>query len=215
MSEQDNSTTEAVSETSADTSEAPATEASENAAVNEGEKSLGDAGKKALDAMKAERNQFRDDLKAIRAEFDAFRAKAEGKEAEFSAAQEAQRIKDEALAAANERILKAEVRAAAATKLADPQDALRFLDLSGFEVDSDGAVDAASIASAVDDLISRKPYLAAQGGSRFQGTADGGARKESKPATTSEQIAEAEAAGDWARASALKASLLLENQQST
>jgi hypothetical protein len=118
------------------------------------------------------------DTDALRAELDELRAKAEGKEAEHQAAIEAQRVKDEAIAAANERIKKAEVRAQAAAKLSDPADALRFLDLSEFEVDSDGEVDASQIASAIDDLITRKPYLAAQGG-RFQGSADGGARNDS------------------------------------
>ena len=141
-----------------------------------GADALGDAGKRALDTMKSERNQARDETRALRAEFDEFKAKAEGKEAEHAAAQEAQRIKDEALAAANGRILKAEMRAAAAGKLADPADALLYIDLSSFEVDDDGAVDGAAIAAAVEDLVKTKPYLAAQGGGRFQGSADGGVR---------------------------------------
>lgn len=174
----DATTENAVVETSDDSITASATEAAttETAAVADGEKALGDAGKKALDAMKAERNADREARKALEAEFAAFRAKAEGKEAEFAAQQEAQRVRDEALAAANDRILKAEVRAAAASKLADPQDALRFLDLSAFEVGSDGEVDSSQVAAAIDDLITSKPYLAAQGGQRFQGSADGGAR---------------------------------------
>lgn len=159
-------------ETSGDsvTSTAAATEA-DTAAPG-----LGDAGKQAIDRMKAERNDARTAAKDLEAKYAALEAKVAGKEAEFTAAQEAQRIKDEALAAADQRILKAEVRAAAATKLTDPQDALRFLDLSTFEVGQDGEVDASQVAKAIDDLISTKPYLSAQGGQRFQGSADGGAR---------------------------------------
>lgn len=138
---------------------------------------LGDAGKKAIDAMKARMKAAEAKAREAAAELAEVKAKAEGTEAEHKAAQEAQRVRDEALAAANDRIKKAEVRAAAAGKLQDPKDALLHLDLSEFEVDSDGEVDASQIAAAIDDLIKEKPYLAAQG-KRFQGGADGGARND-------------------------------------
>lgn len=163
---------ETTNEVEAPAEESPAAEAE----VVPGEEALGDPGKKALDAMKAERNQFRDELRSMKAEFEAFKAKAEGREAEFTAAQEAQRVKDEAIAAANEKILRAEVKAAAKGVLADAGDAFKFLDLSGFEVGPDGDVDAEAISAALNDLIAQKPYLAAQSGPRFQGAADGGAR---------------------------------------
>ena len=160
-------TTDAAGESTADsTTEAAATEA---AAVAEGEKALGDAGKKALDAMKAERNAAKAEAKAAADELARLKAAAEGKQAEFEAQQKAREVEAAALAKANERILKAEVRAAATAKLADPQDALRFLDLSAFEVGADGEIDSAAVASAIDNLIKSKPYLAAQGGTRFQG----------------------------------------------
>src|SRR5690554_2967488 len=88
---------------------------------------LGDKGKQALDRMKAERAAAKKEAREAKAEAEAMRAKLEGKEAEHAAEIEKQKIKDEALAAANARILKAEIRAAAAGKLADPADALRFL----------------------------------------------------------------------------------------
>lgn len=141
----------------------------------------------------------------LKAEIEQLRAKVEGTEAEHQAAVEAQRVKDEAIAAANTRILKAEIRAVAANKLQDPKDALLHLNLSEFEVDSDGEVDASQIAEAIDDLIKEKPYLAAQGGKRFQGGADGGARNDAtKPSQLTadevkrmspEEIDVAEAAG--------------------
>src|SRR5690606_19297838 len=87
----------------------------------------------------------------------------------------AQQIKDDALAAANRRILKAELRAVAAGKLADPSDALTFIDLDAIDVDDDGNVDRSALEAAVANLVTTKPYLAAQSG-RFQGSADGGAR---------------------------------------
>src|SRR5690606_40426318 len=51
-----------------------------------------------------------------------------------------------AIARANERILRSEIKAAAAGKLADPEDALRYLDLAEFEVDESGNVDTSEIA---------------------------------------------------------------------
>lgn len=197
----DEATTDTVDESTADsaTTEATAT----GATATDGETALGDAGKQALDRMKADRNKYRDDLKALQDQFAALKAQAEGKEAEHTAAVEAQRVKDEALSAANQRILKAEVRAQAAGKLADPKDALRFIDLSEFEVDSDGEVDGDKIAAAITDLVKTKPYLAAQG-KRFQGDADGGARNDDRKTQltrddlsrmTPEQIAQAKKEG--------------------
>jgi hypothetical protein len=193
-------------ETSDDsTTEAAATEANETTTpeVRDPAKLLN-----AYEAEKAKRKEQDAALRDLRSELDAIKAKAEGKEAEFAAQQEAQRVKDEALAVANDRILKAEVRAQAASKLADPQDALRFLDLSEFEVGSDGEVDASQIAKAIDGLIASKPYLAAQGGKKFQGSADGGARNDTAtPAQLTrddmkrmspEQIAEAHEKGQFA-----------------
>jgi hypothetical protein len=204
MPEQD-TTTEAAAESTGDSTEATETTATESATDN-GEAVLGDAGKQALDRMKAERKAARDEAAAAKAERDALQAKLDGKEAEFTAAQEAQRIKDEAISAANRRILNSEVKAAAKGVLADPQDAYKFLDLDSFEVDADGNVDETAISSAIADLIKSKPYLAAQG-SRFQGSADGGARNDATKVAqlgqadmnrmTVDQIAEAEAKGQF------------------
>ena len=204
MSETTTETTEAVSETSADTStEATATEAP--TAPEKGEAALGDAGKKALDAMKAERKAARDEATAAKAERDALQAKLDGKEAEFKQTQAKREAEQAALAKANDRIRKSEVKAAAKGVLADPQDAYKFLDLDSFEVDDDGNVDEDAIVSALADLVKTKPYLAAQGGKRFQGTADGGARNDATKVSqltrtdmarmTPEQIEDARIAG--------------------
>lgn len=157
----------------------PPVEAGEQPDPIAGEEALGDPGKKALDAMKAKWKAAEAERKAEADRAAALQAKIDGQEAEYQASLERQRVKDEALAVANERILKAEVRAAAAAKLADPADALKFLDLSSFEVDDDGAVDGAVIATAIEDLVKSKPYLAAQGsgwGSADQGARDSGAK---------------------------------------
>lgn len=175
-----------------------------------GAEHLGDPGKKALDEMKAKWKAAEAVAKENSEKLAALQAQVDGKEAEHQAQLAAQRVKDEALAAANKRILQAEVRAAAAGKLADPADALLHLDLSPFEVGDDGSVNSADIVSALDNLIKTKPYLAAQGGARFQGSADGGARNDTPPATLPEQIAAAEKAGDWATARSLKSRQLVE-----
>ena len=207
-------TTEAAPEAEATTETDATTETTESEATStetEGEKALGDAGKKALDAMKVARNEARKEAQSAKAERDALQAKIDGKEAEFAEQQKARETERAALAKADERILKAEVRALAATRLEDPADALRFIDLSEFEVDSDGAVDGDAIAAAIDDLISTKPYLSAQGGKRFQGTADGGARND---AATPKQLKQSDIDGmspaqiDEARENGLLADLM-------
>lgn len=121
----------------------------------------------------------------LREENEKLKAQIEGREKEFQAEQERRKVEADALQKANERILQAEIRAAAAGKLNDPSDALRYLDLSSFEVGDDGAVDTEAVSKAIADLTETKPYLAAQGGKRFQGSADGGTRNEDGPAQLS------------------------------
>jgi hypothetical protein len=168
-----------------------------------GAEHLGDPGKKALETMKAERKAARDEAAKFKADLEALQAKVDGKEAEHVAELEKQRVQNDALSVANQRILKAELRAAAAGKLADPADALRFLDLDKFEVDTDGEVDTAAVNAALDELLKTKPYLAAQGGKRFQGSGDGGARNGSEP-SIDDQIAAATKAGNLQQVIALK-----------
>lgn len=113
--------------------EAPAEEPTAAPAEDDG---LGDAGKKALAAERAA-------------------AKAAEKRAK---AAEAERT--EALATANVRLVRAEVKAAAGGVLQDPEDAVRLLDLTEFEVNDDGEVDTKAITAAVRRLAESKPYLA-------------------------------------------------------
>lgn len=156
-----------------------------------------------LEAKLKRSDDNRDRVKELEAEL----AKLQGREAEHEKTLAEQKVRDDALAAANQRILAAEVRAQAAGKLQDATDALAYIDLSSFEVGDDGSVNTDAIAKAVADLITQKPYLAAQGG-RFQGDADGGPRKEAPgPAQLTrsdmermspEQIAEAHEKGQFA-----------------
>lgn len=175
-----------------------------------GAEHLGDPGKKALEIMKAEKKAAKDEAAQFKADLEALRAKVAGQEAEHAAKLERDKVHADALGKANERILKAEVRAVAASKLADPADALRFLDLTEFEVGENGDVDSAAVTAAIDDLIKNKPYLAAQGGQRFQGSADGGARNGPPGKSMKDQIAEAEKAGDHRLAIRLRQQLAAE-----
>jgi hypothetical protein len=156
---------------------------------NEGVEELGDAGKKALDAMKAKWTAERDGAKpwkqlarelGVKSPED-IKALIAGKSAEQDDAGRAVREATAAAEAkANAKIVRAEVKAAAAGKFADPADAAAFLDLTEFEVNEDGDVDQDAIAAALDDLLKKKPHLAAQGGRRFAGGGDGGHRGEAR-----------------------------------
>ncbi len=200
-------TQEAVESVNADESvdeQAQQSDAQESDEQIEGTEQLGDAGKKALDAMKAERNKARKDAQEARAELERLKAESEGRKEQFEAEQRKREIEAEALQKANDRIKRAEVRALAASKLADPSDALLYLDLDEFEVDDDGSVDQAAITAAIADLIAKKPYLAAQGGARFAGSADQGVRNAASKSQltqadlesmTDEQIQKAKAEG--------------------
>ncbi|MDT0270264.1 hypothetical protein RM844_28735 [Streptomyces sp. DSM 44915] len=141
----------------------------------EGADQLGDKGKRALATMKGKWRAERDKRRAAEEKLNQQAGQDDAERARAAA-------ESAALAKANARILRAEVRAAAKGKLADPKDALTFLDLDQFEVGDDGEIDADEIEEAIDELIKNKPYLAAQGRPRFQGTGDGGAaRKASRP----------------------------------
>jgi uncharacterized protein (DUF1501 family) len=178
-------TTDAAAETSGDSATPAETATVEAPAAPEVRDSA-----KLLSAYEAEKGKRKEQdaaLRDLRAELDAIKAKAEGKEVEYQAEQARRETERAALDKANDRIRKSEVKAAAKGVLADPQDAYKFLDLDSFEVDDDGNVDEGAIAKALADLVEEKPYLSAQGGKRFQGTADGGARNDAtKPSQLTE-----------------------------
>lgn len=195
----------------------------------EGAEQLGDAGKKALDSMKSKWTGARDAEKAtvnalaelhdktaaeVRAAIkDGTLADLIGHKAAAAAEQTVDvakvtaQARREATAAANTRVLKAEVKAAAAGKLADPADALRLLDLSKFEVGDDGEVDGGEIDDAIADLLTRKPYLAANATTTTFGKSDAGVRGGKAP-SLDEKIATAEKAGDYTTARQLKSQKL-------
>lgn len=158
---------------------------------DEGDKPLGPAGEKAYEAEKEKRRAATQKVK----ERDTRIAELEQQLAAANGETEEQRTQREAesaaLGKANTRILKAEVRALAAGKLSDPSDALTFLDLDQFEVGDDGDVDQQEIEEAISDLLDRKPYLAAQSGSKTPRPDPSQGARGAAEASTAQQFADA------------------------
>lgn len=174
-----------------------------------GAEELGDAGKRALDAMKAK----------LKSEKAARVAAEKALQAPKADAPDVDKITAEADRKANERanlrVLKADLRVAASDLLADPSDALAFLDLGQFEPDSQGEFDPDEIADALKDLVKRKPHLgkAAQSGTkRIPVVPADPANKLSTPVSLSDQIASAQAKGDINTVIALQNRKLLEKK---
>jgi hypothetical protein len=161
------------------------------------DKPLGPKGEKALAAEKARRRAEAKRRRELEAELAELKTGGQADDPDTIRRQAEQA----ATAKANQRIVRAEVRAVAAGKLADPKDALTFIDLDQFEVDENGDVDSDEIADAITDLINRKPYLAAATAKRFQGTGDGGARTGGRP----KQISSREELAKMSPAARLKA----------
>lgn len=135
---------------------------------------LGEAGKRALEAERGSRRAAENRAKALETELAKFRESSMS-EQEKAIAAARREATAEAGVAFNRRLVQAEVRAAAAGKLADPEDAVRFLNLDEFEVGSDGDVDKKAITSAIERLLKGKPYLSGSA-TRPTGDADQGAR---------------------------------------
>ncbi|MGW4986321.1 hypothetical protein ACWEQ3_01540 [Streptomyces mirabilis] len=180
MPEQDETVTDetVTEETASEETTAPGAEGGETDPA--GTDALGDAGKRALDSMKTKWRDERDKRKALEDRLTALETAKSG-ETETPEAIKAQATR-EATTKANARIVRSEIKAAAAGKFADPADALAFIDPAKFEVDDNGDIDEEEIKDAIEELLTRKPHLAAKATPRFQGSGDGGAaRKASGP----------------------------------
>lgn len=146
-------------------------------------------GDDALRKARADAAKYR--VRAREALAEVERLKKEGMPADErkleEARQEGERRAAERLAL---RAVKAEVKALAAKRFEDPEDATAFLgDLAEY-VDDDGEVDTAALNKAVDKVLERKPYLAARGsGRKRHGDGDGGDRGSAdKPASMNDLI---------------------------
>lgn len=182
---------------------------------------LGPQGEKALDIWKTRAKTAETELKAAQQARDEALAKLadvglpEQEQALAAARREAANEATATVTAAAAKALAAQALIAEAKgRLADPSDAVAFLDVTEFQVGADFTVDAAAIAEAVTSLLTRKPHLAAKGAPGVATTpvvpADGigqGVRQKDAP-STQEQIAAAEKSGDMATAMALKSNQL-------
>lgn len=143
------------------------------------DKPLGEAGEKALaewkKRAKAAEKQAKEYEQKVAEQEEATKSEHE-KALDKARKEAADAAKAETVGEFRKRILRAEIRTAAAGKLADPSDAVALLDLDLDEVfDEDGEVKAEEINSAIADLLERKPHLKADPhDGRPSGDADAG-----------------------------------------
>jgi hypothetical protein len=139
---------------------------------------LGAKGKEALAKERKARRDADKARKAAEAERDTLKAaaaKSDGDAAQADAEKIRRDAEKTATDKANKRILSAELKAAAAGKLANPELATKLIDLAQFEVGDDGEFDGDEMSEAISDLVKKYPNLAARA-QGFQGAGDGGAR---------------------------------------
>lgn len=117
------------------------------------EAALGDAGKQALDRMKAERNAANSKAKALEKELDKVRQAAMS-ESERAVAEAEARGRTSALTEVGQKLARAQFDALAGRRNPDADTAkvLEFVDLSRF-VGDDGEPDMKALAAAVERLI--------------------------------------------------------------
>lgn len=161
------------------------------------DKPLGAAGQKAFEALKAKRTRDIErreaaETRAKELESELERLKGAGKDDDKP---DVTKLREQAKAEARAEALKDRVldkiEAKAAKLFADPEDAVALLGRRVDEFVDDGKLDVEAIQDALDELLKKKPHLAAaaQGtAKRFSGTGDGGARNGSgRPAQLTEQ----------------------------
>ena len=126
--------------------------------------------KKALAAERAAHKNAARELRTLKEERD-LAGKAPDEQALELARREAAA---EANLKANGRIVRAEIRAAAATRVKNPALAVKLIDASAIEVGDDGEVDGDALNSAIDALLADYPELASV--ATGFGSADQGAK---------------------------------------
>lgn len=159
-------------------------------ADDEDAKDLGDAGKKAIDRMKARAKTERDRRKALEQELAALKKKpaktGDDNAPDLDAVREAAKAEARAEQLSERVADKIEAKAGARFNL-DPEDVAALL-LRRHDVDDfvdNGRVDTDAIAEALDELLESKPSLAAatadDGKGKRRGGVDQGARGGSRP----------------------------------
>jgi hypothetical protein len=141
---------------------------------------LGEGGRKALQAERDARQAAEAKVKELEAKLSRKPKPDGGKggDGKGDPAPDVESIKkelrEELTADTNARLVRAEVKAAAAGKLADPSDAPKFIDLAKIKIGEDGEPDAKQIKKAIEELLKDKPYLAANGAGQGWGDVGGG-----------------------------------------
>lgn len=159
------------------------------AGTGDGTDALGDAGKQALDRMKAERNAARDELRAFKAlgltaeQIRALKDAPAGAGEQPDASAIEQRVRDSVAAELRERSA-TKFRALAVRDVArdlgfiDPGDALPFLPqdaLTAVAVDENDDVDRAAVTTLLEALAKAKPHLIQTTTSDWRAAGIGGA----------------------------------------
>jgi hypothetical protein len=177
---------------------------STDTATEASDQGLGDGGKKAIEAERKARRDAEKSLKTMQSELETLRA-AQMTEADKAIATARAEGAAEVLTSVNRKLFSAEVRAASAGVLADPDllsdpdVAVRLLGLGEIPTTGDGDVDSAAIAQAIESLLDSKPYLKANGSAtRPAGSADQGGRSTPAPADPS-ILTDPKAVLEWAR----------------
>lgn len=157
------------------------------------DKELGPKGERALAAEKEKRRAAQAELREWKAlGLSAADIRKLVDERKAGEQPDPEQIRSEAKAEARTELLQSRVldkiEAKAARLFADPDDAaallLRSHDVADFL--DDDKIDVEAIEDALKALLEKKPYLAVvQDGKRFKGSADGGARKETRPSQLS------------------------------
>lgn len=150
-------------------------EGADTGAGPDGEDKLDDAGKRALERERERRRAALAKVDQLEAELADLKTK-QLPDDERKLEEVRRQAREEALAEANRRLVRATVRGLAAGKLADPDDAWRFLELDKVEVNAGGEVDEAELTRQLEELVKARPYLAAVKRAAA-GAGDGGARK--------------------------------------
>lgn len=180
---------------------------------------LGDPGKKALDEERTARKAAEKLARDTQAELDKLKTESLP-DHEKAVKEAADAARADALLQVHSKLFAAEVKAAAAGKVADPdlfadpEVARRLLGLDEIPVTSEGDIDSEAISEAVVRMLEAKPYLAS---ATPPGAAPPdlgqGARGAPSPKSLDQQIVDAETAGDWSLAGRLKLQKLAATKQ--
>lgn len=176
-----NTDTTTTDTTSADQTGSTTSTDSSNSDYPEG---LGDAGKRAIDRMKAERDEARRLLRESQTSQNTQTQNTDtsdrnGRKDDDNKGKSAEDVENEIISRLTQQALRSSVREVAGSKLADPNDALVLGNWSDMTPNEFGEFDRSAISQRIDDLTKAKPYLL-KNEKKFEGSAEGGNRGETQ-----------------------------------